>query len=281
MRLVVALVLAALAAGGCRDTTVAPRDLPAAPRGLYRVNGDGKVTLHWLANTEPYVAGYRVYVSPCANGPDCPFDRVGSTPATSYDVPLANGTLRYFAVAAYDPDGREGPLSVEDVAGAARPEGFGVVIGNSRLATAGSGWDFSARAPVAWNSPACDMYFYADSAVSLMYVPDPATISIQDMGYAGSLDAVGLAPPGGWSPSGSVEVIPGHNYVVWTRDDHYAKFRVTVLSPTVNARNVTFDWAYQTDPGDPQLRVRPAAGVVTPPAVAARPSGATAAVAGR
>jgi hypothetical protein len=50
-------------------------------------------------------------------------------------------------------------------------------------------------------------------------------------------------------------LIPGHCYLVWTRDNHYAKFRVTGLSPTV----VSFDWAYQTDPGNPELHARRAA----------------------
>jgi hypothetical protein len=50
---------------------------------------------------------------------------------------------------------------------------------------------------------------------------------------------------------------------VWTRDDHYAKFRVTGLSGSL----VTFDWAYQTASGNPELHARP----VRPPVHAPRP----------
>ena len=57
----------------------------------------------------------------------------------------------------------------------------------------------------------------------------------------------------GWSPSGTVEAVVGHNYVVWTRDNHFAKFRVTAVSATT----VTLDWAYQLDPGNQELAVTP------------------------
>ena len=46
----------------------------------------------------------------------------------------------------------------------------------------------------------------------------------------------------------------GHCYVVWTRDDHYAKFRVSGLSSS----QAIFEWAYQTDTGNPELHARPA-----------------------
>lgn len=84
-----------------------------------------------------------------------------------------------------------------------------------------------------------------------MFTPDVNT-DIQDMGWTSNLDAIDFAPPAGWSPTGSVELIPGHAYVVWTRDNHYAKFRVTSLS----ASAVVFDWAYQTDPGNGELMVQ-------------------------
>jgi hypothetical protein len=48
----------------------------------------------------------------------------------------------------------------------------------------------------------------------------------------------------------------GHCYVVWTRDDHYAKFRVTDIQPAAGGvpDRVVFDWAYQVDPGNRELR---------------------------
>ncbi|MDP6461803.1 MAG: hypothetical protein QGH59_08480, partial [Gemmatimonadota bacterium] len=55
-------------------------------------------------------------------------------------------------------------------------------------------------------------------------------------------------------PTG-VELIPGHTYVVWTWDSHFAKFRVTeeyFTTPGIPA-GVQIDWAYQTDLDNPEL----------------------------
>jgi hypothetical protein len=260
-----------LLATGCEDANpTSPRDRipPAAPRGLVNVTGDHSVTLHWLANTESDVTGYRIYEGPCASGGSCPYDRVGATAGTSFVVDgLANGVTRYFAVSAVDQAGNESDLSYEDVFDTPRPAGYGEVLNNALETTAGSGWDFSAALARPWNDPGTDMYFSENGSIALMVVPDPSSTSIQDMGYASSLDAVDWAPSVGWAPSGTVELIAGHDYVVWTRDDHYAKFRVTART----AHTVTFDWAYQVAAGNPELKIRP----VGPGGAAAR--GATAA----
>ena len=73
---------------------------------------------------------------------------------------------------------------------------------------------------------------------------------IQDMGYTSSLYDIYEAPEDGWAPSRSVQVIPGHTYVIWTWDDHYAKMRVR----EVDSYTVRFDWAYQVAPGNPDLK---------------------------
>lgn len=250
------LLLAALLLPGCYDDpTFGPRDVtpPAAPRGLYSVTGDGRVTLHWLANTEGDVAGYRVYMSPCATGGNCPYDPTGTTSGTVFTVPdLANGVTRYYAVAAFDASGNESDLSYENVFDTPRPAGTGAVLSALQDKPLLSGWDFSAYAVRAWDDPRTDMYFSSNPSFDEMLTPDPALTSIQDMGFAPTFDAVDFAPPAGWSPTGTVELIVGHNYVVWTADDHFAKFRVTGLGG-----HVVFDWAYQVAPGNGELRARP------------------------
>lgn len=258
------VALAALGLAGCDDTgnTTAPHDItpPAAPRGVYSVTGDQQVTLNWLANTEPDVAGYRLYEGPCASGTNCPYDRIGATSATQFVVTgLSNGVTRYYAVSAVDRAGNESALSYETVFDTPHPFGS-ATLNNFVNGTAGAGWDFSAFAAKASTDPATDMYYGYNGSVYMMFTPDVAT-NIQDAGYASSLDAVDFAPNGGWSPSGSVELIPGHCYVVWTRDDHYAKFRVTGLSSSL----VSFDWGYQTAVSNPELRARPAGGVAPAP----------------
>jgi hypothetical protein len=253
------LAAALLGLSGCQDET-APRDLfpPAAPRGLVSVTGDHKAYLSWYANTEDDVAGYRIYESDCAGGPQCDYLPIGTTTGTHFTVTgLTNGVTRYFAVAAYDLAGNESELSANDVFDTPRPEGSGVVLANVQKAPATSGWDFSATTVRAWDNSITDMYFSWNGTTALMAVPDLQT-DIQDAGYASTLDAVDFAPTAGWSPTGTVELITGHCYIVWTRDDHYAKFRVTDLSlPNQGPASVTFDWAYQVAPTNRELRARP------------------------
>jgi hypothetical protein len=81
-------LLTLLLLSGCKDDSTSVRDLtpPAAPRGVYTVTGDGEVVVHWLANTERDVAGYRIYQAPCETGSSCPYDRVGSTTAASFAI---------------------------------------------------------------------------------------------------------------------------------------------------------------------------------------------------
>lgn len=261
---------------GCNDDTTSARDLtpPAAPRAVRSITGDTEVFVDWLANTESDVAGYNVYVGPCFDA-SCAH-LVGSTSGTSFTVSgLTNGVTRYFSVSAYDHAGNESGLSYDVVFDTPRPEGFGQVLSNYLDTTAGTGYDFSQYTTRAWNDTLTDVYFGFNGTFYQMFVPDFQT-DIQDAGYATTLDAVDWAPSSGWSPTGTAELIVGHCYVVWTRDDHFAKFRVTDLRPGgsgVPAR-VTFDWAYQVAQGNPELRAKKAkVGPRQPRPVAWTPNG--------
>jgi hypothetical protein len=244
---------AVLLLAGCRDTT-GPRDTtaPAPPRGVYSVTGDQAVHLTWLENTERDLVGYRVYEASCLNGANCPYDEVGATTATEYTLHgLSNGVTRYFAVTAFDRAGNESELSPEEVFDTPRPQGIGRQLSNYLQAPDGSGYDFSAATVRRFDEAATDVFFGANAGQSMMFTPFVDT-DIQDAGYASSLDAIDYAPNAGWSPTGAVELIIGHCYVVWTHDDHYAKFRVTNLDST----SVQFDWAYQVAAGNRELRAR-------------------------
>ena len=169
---------------------------------------------------------------------------------------LANGVTRFFAVAAYDYAGNESALSYESVYDTPRPEGFGARLSSYLANPAAAGWDLSAAQVRAFDDVTTDMYYGDNGATLRMFVP--GGIDIQDAGYATSLDAVDFAPNGGWSPTGAVELIVGHCYVVWTRDNHFAKFRVTqVLAQPTGPPRIEFDWAYQVDQGNPELKARP------------------------
>ena len=256
------MALLVFGAAGCDETSTGPRDVtaPAAPRGFYSVTGDGQVNLYWLENTEADVAGYRVYVAPCASGSSCPYDRIGTTSATQFTANgLTNGVTRYYAVAAVDHAGNESALSYEDVFDTPRPEGGATLTDFTGAQPANSGWDFSAFLRRPFDAAGTDIYYGDNGSVKQMFTTgvevSPGSwlyTDIQDAGYVASLEALDWAPSTGWSPTGTVELIPGHAYYVWTWDDHYAKFRVSELFPDY----VTIEWAYQTALGNPELKAR-------------------------
>src|SRR6185503_5555056 len=173
-------------------------------------------------------------------------------------VNAPNGITRYYAVLAFDRNGNEsrlsGDLTHEDVFDTSRPAGTGLTVGTVTDEPAMAGLDFSAYGTPqfrqAWDGQSVDVFQDVASGQHYMYAAFTDT-DIQDAGYSTTLDAMGWAPDAGWSPDGTVQLIPGHNYVVWTHDNHYAKFRVTNL--TDSPSRVTIDWAYQTDPGNPEL----------------------------
>jgi len=247
-----AMVVIAAALGGCSDDNNNPvvvRDLvpPAAPQALYSVTGDGQVSLYWVKNTDADLAGYRVYRGPAYAGPYTP---LATTVTTTYvDQGLTNGTTFFYAVAAYDAAGNESELSVENVNDTPRPAGAGVVlVPTSAEPGSPAGFDFSAALRRLSGDAATDIFFEVTGNTRLMVARDLGT-DVQDAGLH-VLDDLDWSPTvDGWSPTGTVELILGHSYYAATRDNHYAKFRVTSLSNTA----VTIDWAYQIDPDNPQL----------------------------
>jgi hypothetical protein len=250
-------VLSVLVLAGCDvDDPIVYRDTvaPAPPQALYSVTGDESVTLRWVSNTEPDLVGYRVYIAPAFNGPYTPLGTVATTQYVADD--LTNGTTSYFAVSAYDVAGNESDLSTENVNDTPRPAGTNVTLGpvSAEPGTA-AGYDFAGGVVRLSTDPAADMYFTVSGGTRLMVARDAST-DIQDAGYH-ALDDLDWAPDAGWSPTGSVELAVGHSYYLWTRTNHYAKFRVTALSDT----QVKFDWAYQVDADNPQLVRTPRRGL--------------------
>jgi hypothetical protein len=114
--------------------------------------------------------------------------------------------------------------------------------------TATSGYDFSRYAVVPYNDLYADLYF--ENYQGTLYINVREDSDIRDMGMTTSLLDIREAPSSGWSVTHDAQLVAGHTYVVWTWDDHYAKFRVTNVSPT----RVTFDWAYQLQQSNPLLK---------------------------
>lgn len=220
---------------------------PHPPVGVTSITGDRAVLLRWIENQEADLEGYRVYVSRDARGP---YDRVGFTRDADFvHEGLSNGVTYYYGVSAVDEWGNESDLNDTIIYDTPRPEGFDLRLFEADGVDADlSGYDFSRERRESWDDDATDVYFDWVGDTPFLAVPDYAT-DIQDAGYVG-FDDVTWAPDGGWSPSGIVEAIPGHLYVIWTRDDHYAKVRVVA----VDDDSIELDWAYQSDRGNPELR---------------------------
>ncbi len=246
-------VLAALslAAVGCDDDPVAPVVLdvtpPAAPQAVRTVTGDGRVTISWVPNTEFDLAGYRVFRG--TTGYEGPFDPLATTNTNSFvDIAVSNGTTYFYAVAAYDAAGNESELSLENTFDTPRPAGTGLVLWDvSYEPDQLAGYDFSAFVRRLSGDTTTDIYYEVYGNTRLMVARDLST-DVQDAGYH-VLDDLDWAPDAGWSPTGTVELITGHSYYVWTRTGNYAKFRVTSITDS----QVIIDWAYQLQADNPEL----------------------------
>lgn len=243
----VLLLSSVLLITGC-EMPLSQKDLtpPSAPRGVYTATGDNFVELAWFANPEPDVAGYNVFVSSSYYGR---YDLIASTSGSLFvDYGARNGETYYYAVSAYDFAGNESDLSKDVAYDTPRPEGYNIALNDYRTRPSSAGYDFSTYSVGLYNDNYTDVFFEYYNGSYYMDVWEDS--DIQDMGYTGSLYDITSAPDGGWSPTKDARLVAGHTYTVWTWDDHYAKIRVTSLSPS----RVVFDWAYQLQKGNPRLK---------------------------
>jgi hypothetical protein len=245
-----ALILLVAVTPGCYDWLHHPdMDPPSPPSGLRTATGDNFIELFWAENREADISGYNVYVSSSYDGR---YEFISSTTsAYFYDEGARNGNLYYYAVSAYDYDGNESELSADVAYDIPRPEGYDVMLYNAVSSPAQSGYDFSRYAVVPVDDKYADMWYVSSNGSMIMRVDTDS--DIQDMGPTSSVLSIGTAPVSGWSSTHEAVLVAGHTYVVWTWDDHYAKFRVSTLSPG----RVVFDWAYQLIPANRLLKRNP------------------------
>lgn len=240
-------LMSVLALAGCRHGIFEPDFIPpSAPRGVYTSTGDNFIEIFWNENPESDLAGYNIYVASTYQGP---YELIGSSRHAYYlDEGARNGNKYYYAITAYDYDGNESSLSRDVVYDIPRPEGYDVLLGDYYLAPDFAGYDFSEYSIVPYDDKYADMYYEYYNGEYYMDLRSDS--DIKDMGPTNSLLDVTTAPTSGWSTTHDAVLRVGHTYVVWTWDDHYAKFWVTSLSPS----RVTFDWAYQLVKSTPLLK---------------------------
>ncbi len=105
-----------------QDTTA-----PAAPTGLaVQQSGQNALALTWAQNTEPDLAGYRVYRALTPGGPYTLLNPGALITATTFtDGSIQLDTRYYYAVTAVDASGSESPKSAEASGLVASPPGGG------------------------------------------------------------------------------------------------------------------------------------------------------------
>lgn len=249
----------ALGLAGCHHGIFEPDFIPPAPpSGLRTATGDNFIEVYWNENREADLDGYNVYVSSSYGGR---YELIGSSSRAYFnDTGARNGSTYYYAVTAFDFDGNESELSRDVAYDIPRPEGYGVILNDYLTSPLTAGYDFSRYTVVPFDDQTSDMWYEYYNGVSYMDVRTDT--DIQDMGPTASILDIGTAPSSGWSTTHDVILAAGHTYVVWTYDDHYAKFRVASIA----AGRVTFDWAYQLQPSNPLLKRAVVGGTASRPA---------------
>ncbi len=221
---------------------------PAVPYNVHSVTGDNSVYIYWNPVSCWDMEGYDVYRG---NGPTGYYEYLGSTQSASFtDWNVNNGRTYYYAIASYDYCGNTSELSTDLVYDTPRPEGYSYYLWAAETYPDDAGYDLSAYSAVAYDYPTCDFYFGHDALGYYLNAANDYT-DIMEWGYANSLSDVDYAPETGWSAYADVEAREGFAYIIWTADNHFA----TVLIRDITGDRLRFDWAYQTDPGNPELRI--------------------------
>lgn len=261
--LIAALIPLSLMFAGCDDddNIIGTEDtVPAAPQGVFSVTGDDQVFLYFYGPYERDIDRFGIYRS---LNETTGYTEIGQVVASDnpnldliiyeyIDNNVTNGVTYYYAVSSIDNAGQESDLSAENVFDTPRPQGEAVLFPREIVASA-SGFNFESGTVLADTSVAADVYIDIFNGVNYLNARD-ANTDLQDMGYTSSFDDIGFAPGDGWSELGYVELILGHTYIVWTRDNHYAKFRVRQQNLS---GSLVCEWAWQGDTGNPELIARP------------------------
>ncbi len=256
--LAIFITLSALFMVGCDSNTsdiLVVDEIPQPPQGVYSVTGDGAVYLYWNAPYEKDIASFTIWRSFFADSlytqigevnPDLNLDQYVYT-----DTSVTNGETYYYAVATVDNAGQESEqLSAETVFDTPRPQGTATLFDTLTFPALSAMLFGEPSIPVSYTNSAADFFIYEFNGSLYINAADIDT-DIQDMGFTYDFENIGYAPDTsvGWSTLGYFELIEGHTYVFWTRDNHYAKVRVLSLA----ASSVNIEWAFQTDTGNPEL----------------------------
>jgi hypothetical protein len=246
--LITSLFTLSLIIAGCNpEPTYYYDDIPPSPpKNVEVYNGDNRVDITWAHNRESDIAGYNVYYAYSYDGK---YTLIGSTSDNYFiDYDASNGVTYYYGIAAYDYSGNESALSPDVIYSTPRPEGFNQSIFDYLRFPYNGGYSFTTYSAVPYDDLEADFFFEYYDGVHYLNVWDDT--DIRDMGSTRDIYDILYAPTSGWAPDKYEIVVPGHTYVIWTWDNHFAKIRVS----SVTRERVVFDWAFQLVKGERQLK---------------------------
>ncbi|HEX6107161.1 MAG TPA: hypothetical protein VFZ26_16360 [Gemmatimonadales bacterium] len=265
-------------AAACSDNGTGPGDAPDTPASLTSTTLDGAIALVWSDNAfqaDPSnFQNYRIY----STGYDLDQDLCGSdwtlegtTVAPEFLVgALTNGVPRCFHVTAVSIDGFEsGPSPLRS--DTPRPDARNVVLFALQSQVAGSGFRFwddlngdggvqSSELGLVRDgtSSSNDFFVDRDGAGDLFLTPVRAGTGVEyydETDPVEDLTSIDFAEDRDYRTSG-ILAIPGYGYVFEMDGGdgflRYGALRVTHVGQTF----LIMDWAFQTDPGNPELIVR-------------------------
>ena len=273
-----------VAACGDDNDPNGPGVTPETPTSLSSTSLDGAIALVWSDNpfqNDPDIfANYRVYsTSFDIDTGDCGSDFAveGTTVAPEFlAAALANGVPRCFAVTAVSVDGLESdrsPLRGDTP----RFDSRNIALSAAPVTANNSGFrfwdDLNDNGSVeldelglvrSANSPDIDFFVDRDGDGVLFLTPVRPGTGVEyydESNPVQDLTSIDFAPDlsgeGGYRTS-AIEAVPGFGYVFEMDggDDfpRYGAVRVQHVGTTF----LILDWAYQPDPGNPELIVRPA-----------------------
>jgi hypothetical protein len=248
--------------------TVDERNRLPAPNALTSISLDRAVQLAWAGNARTanpsLFSYYRIYSTTYDLDANLCSDQnwvlEGSTVSEDFLVTgVANGAPRCFTVSTISVDGHES-VWTPPRSDTPRYDARNVVVTtmHSRLST--SGFRFylpsSDALGVIMAGDRTDLDFrverHSDGSVWFHPVRAGTRVALYGNSVVTDLTSIDIAPLGGYS-SGAIEALPGFAYVFETQLNgalQYGAVRVTHF----NEDYVILDWAYQSDPGNPELR---------------------------
>jgi hypothetical protein len=256
--------------GPSNSITVDERNRLPAPSTLVSVSLDRAIQLSWSANgrdADPSMFDYyRVYSTTYdLDANVCAGDfwvLEGTTVSEDFlATGLTNGAPRCFASSTVSRDGHES-LWTTPRADTPRYDSRNILLFAVQDSLAASGFRFHFPSTggmgevVAGNRADIDFKLErrADGSVWITPVRDGTKLALYSTSPVTDLTSIDIAPTRDRFSTGAIEAVPGYAYVVETvlSDGlHYGALRVTHSTSDY----MIFDWAYQSDPGNPELRV--------------------------